>query len=674
MVTSLTIPIPEHQRYEQGSQTSTMGRYRRVIEFFYPVRPCPSDRLGNSEHLLHQLAQDMRSLRAGLDGVDILGHLIDTAESQQGMPPYVYRSPARGDFERELRRYLSSHEELITDKIRDIFDTEERSGTSLVPVSSNAIEPVDITGFEGRVDAVVLFAVSGAGKSHTLRHFLSQHFGFYFYSCNLAPTSGPAAVHDARRGSGPIDSVLLGQLIEYAKLLVSGAPLGGTVAEFTRKWFVTLLKCRYSVFWQFISLASRHYSTMSTKLPALWLALQTNSNTAELFERYFQLASWCDFGEDHGNFDVNANYLSHIPTGLDGRLYFCLDESQADLDVFVLKGETWSEPQESKSLLNTWSNAFADFSLNFLGYDSPIGLSVILPIFTGTSLRLQDAVSDIRDIKLLSKLAMRRQTYTEYYNNWDFSLKLHIVRHFPLVGTPGLTALLHEHQVMTAMDHHPNRDEIEQAIIRNGTPLLGRPRWSILYLEEAHRRLVSTTGQSWEHSIQKASHLVAEQVKNDLKQRLQGLYQLTSQPNARNIIDLLRNLCKVVVRNDLLDDGYAFLDDDRSTMVSEGFAVMMGTPNSPKQVLAESLAIKAAKEFFLNRDQTTMRWVDEELGEMIQNQQNDPRALGKTAEWFLAWVGIIYHQLKWLRELTWLCDRAYAEPSTTTITRGCLAP
>jgi hypothetical protein len=59
--------------------------------------------------------------------------------------------------------------------------------------------------------SVVLFAVSGSGKTRSIERLVSRHFGFFFQACSVP--SRPQGLHDARRTSGSRDSFLLGKMI-----------------------------------------------------------------------------------------------------------------------------------------------------------------------------------------------------------------------------------------------------------------------------------------------------------------------------------------------------------------------------------------------------------------------------------------------------------------------------
>ena len=68
MLSSLMIPIPEHEQYEQMYQNAALEepRIRDVIDIFHVFEPSRADRLASDSMLLERLAVDMQT-RSGFD-------------------------------------------------------------------------------------------------------------------------------------------------------------------------------------------------------------------------------------------------------------------------------------------------------------------------------------------------------------------------------------------------------------------------------------------------------------------------------------------------------------------------------------------------------------------------------------------------------------------------------
>ena len=96
------------------------------------------------------------------------------------------------------------------------------------------------------------------------------------------------------------------------------------------------------------------------------------------------------------------------------------------------------------------------------------------------------------------------------------------------------------------------------------------------------------------------------------------------------------NLCRVAINQEILDSGYFFMDDEHHILISEGFAYMKPVDGKFQQVISETLAVQAAKEYFIFENPKKL--VEKELDRMIEAGQNDQGALGRIAEWFLARV------------------------------------
>lgn len=173
---------------------------------------------------------------------------------------------------------------------------------------------------------------------------------------------------------------------------------------------------------------------------------------------------------------------------------------------------------------------------------------------------------------------------------------------------------------------------IRLKVIKCAKKLFGRPRWSRMYLDSLEQNFNGCKVDEWAPLIDRIAKNTCDVIVQDLYVRLDTL---SARQPWEKYYELMDDLCRITIYQELLDSGYFFMEDERHVFVSEGFAYMKPIAGTNVQVINEALAIQAATRFFL---QKKPKMVKKTMHRIIENQQNDPGAVGKTAEWFLAWV------------------------------------
>lgn len=184
-------------------------------------------------------------------------------------------------------------------------------------------------------------------------------------------------------------------------------------------------------------------------------------------------------------------------------------------------------------------------------------------------------------------------------------------------------------------------------IFDHGKALLGRPKWSMMYLGCINEQLKRMQNQRFspqnevEASLTALFAETARTVRNeilaDLATRLENLAK-------RESAEFISKVCSIVINSDLLDRPVAFEDDVGPRMITEAFAVMKTVEvGSWKYFIEEHLAVHAAKLFFLFKKPSE---VEKTLIDFQARLTNDASSFDKHAEWFLAWV--MSHEKTWI--------------------------
>ena len=643
MISSLMIPLPEDEQYKQiyGNPALQEPEIQDVIEIFYPNEPSRADRLAWDLMLLRKLAVDIQTLSD-----------FDYSCAARGITEFLtqYNNHTWSSLEDEKyrrTRYHSPSWRSVGEHLRGLFEKSlvdvdtgireflgKRYGGAETPPNPLNTSPLsDRLQNNTSVNSVVLFAPSGAGKTYEILQHLSQNFGFYFQACKLPISTGDLGIHGPHRQSGSKDTFSLSQLIDYVNEHVKvHEGFGKSVLfGFVEGCFRHLIDCRFFVFSRFLKGAELLlHSHEEDRLQWLWLLLQT-SDEQDIFDSLFQIYSiLCLYDPEDVPLKLNPNSVQEtvVNLGFSKPLYYCLDEAQADLNF------TMTEGTESWSLLNIWANAFMDLFRTRHRSDPHLeqlqGLRISRPdsdisIFSGTSLKLKEAVSTIRDIRTYSLIIEP--------NNWDVD-EVYYLRQVTTVDD--FRAIMEQSELAATLSQQCSevKAKIKAKIIDCARVLFGRPRWSDIYLRNLNKNFSEPWNKDWETKINEIVERTCQNIRQDLTDRLNTL---KARESNRKYYDLMDDLCRVAVSQELLDSGYFFMNDEHHILISEGFAYMKPINGSYKQVISETLAVQAAKDYFLVQNPAL---VENQLNRMIEAQQNDRAALGKTAEWFLAWVSI----------------------------------
>ena len=242
-------------------------------------------------------------------------------------------------------------------------------------------------------------------------------------------------------------------------------------------------------------------------------------------------------------------------------------------------------------------------------------------IFAGTSLKLKEAVSTIKHVRAYNLIGAP--------NGW-VPYELYHLRQVATVAD--FRAIVEQSKIAATQQYSTKKVTIKAKIIECAKMLFGRPRWSDLFLCNLNQEFSSPRTDDWETTIEETAEETCENVRRDLTERLRVL---KARDNSMKYIELMDNLCRVAINQKILDSGYFFMDYEHHILISEGFAYMKLVDGKFQQVISEALAVQAAKEYFILENP---KLVEQELDRMIEAGQNDQGPLGRTAEWFLAWV------------------------------------
>lgn len=449
-----------------------------------------------------------------------------------------------------------------------------------------------------RTSFFLLAAVSGSGKTRSIQRLLSRQYGHYFQACNV--TSDSHGIHGPRRHSGTRDTLTLGKMIKYAQRCTPER-LHSYFEKCIENWLRRLYINRRIVLAIFLEIADELQLNPRDR-PNFWLRLQTHDDI-DFFDETFQLSCLVGHGsEDLRHLDERS---FHATQKLDTEMYFCLDEAQVDLDFLI------SLHPKRKSLLAVWTTISRSRSEHSA---EPTF------VYSGTSLKVDET----------SNTLVSSQTPWGY-REIDYSRPA-VIGDFP--------TLCNDTDFLTTMKRHGfglndqtsrwlTRERLE-LIIRFARPLYGRPGWSVRYIHRIKKFARDQRRSSdWAKNIEDISRAIQEEVRRDLKARLQKLRQ-------NHYLVVLQDLARVTVTSDLMDQPTAFMERHGPTMISEAFALMRPqSDGSVRYHLQESLALEAAKEFFMDQ---ALDLLEKALDRFMQENAGDMSRLGKAAEFFLAWV------------------------------------
>ena len=458
---------------------------------------------------------------------------------------------------------------------------------------------------------LLLYGVSGSGKTTAIKHLLQKNWGYYLMPGNLN-LSPQLSLH--RREEYSKDSRFLWNLVENIHNIL---PETSTHQDVIALWSDRLLLSRQLIFDIFLGATAEN---SNVRTPAKWFQFQTSYSACfDPFESLFKLLLLGSSRDEKLGIEMPDLAKFHEKRRKQEQpFYWCLDEAQCYLDTRIptnISGILRVENLLQQTLTGPleWSKV-EDAKMTF--------------VVSGTSLKLQETTSTIEQIEQF-----------QWSEPVTLPTKCHRITDLPLLTTDEhLKNLINKHGLLEKIT---SRDSLEGTVMRCGIPLRGRYLWSALYVNRLKIIFSSDSSSNEvvddEDAVRKAASETIEEGKNYLKQRLQQL-------RVRKHEETLSELCWVVIQSDLLDRPTYFEKDRDHQMISEAFAVVETTDDkSLKGTLKESLAMNAAKEWF--RDESKEMYYGK-FNEYLRFSKNDSGSFGKATEWFLALVGINTH-VRW---------------------------
>lgn len=516
---------------------------------------------------------------------------LDSQGSGPGPDPTIHQISCLTQFPADIGLYVALEEQmkgLISNIEKVISDFLDQSSTkSMTPKSASSHEFHKKEGF-------LFYAVPGSGKTKLIETLLSDSFGFYFMAGSLDPknhsrsTPQPTNMYQPRREGYSKDTFYLWKLIQLYNSTFPGEPIPSNQLD---HWIKLLLICRMRVLTMFyLDLAKRH-SNIQDAGPALWLEFQKK------YDPFSALFWVCVLLPPQRFLDSSMDLRWTISIMLKDmniqQLFFCFDESQADLDAkFQL-----DLPSYQTSLFHVVAQMTNISAFPSAAHDD----SIITNIISGTSLKLKEVKLALGENSMLADAFV---VFTEF-QLMDSEEKFQ--------------GLLLERGVL---QDFTNRNIMSTAF-RKGRSLHGRYLWSALYVDALKDRIDTDAGIS-DEDIEQVAQDVKERAKNDLKARLSQIKDPA----------LLRHLCWIAICCEILDLKKITAADEDNQLVDEGFAFVL-KDGEGRGSLAENLALEAALEWFLD---AKSELVDKQMTELLKLYTADPTALGEAAEWFVAWV------------------------------------
>jgi hypothetical protein len=453
-------------------------------------------------------------------------------------------------------------------------------------------------------DVLLLYAVSGSGKTRSIEHLLCRNWGYYFLPGNLGQTE-QSNLYDAQPQGYSKDSYFLWKCIQNFDKIVPRTDITGIGS-----WNVSnrIILSRHLIFDRFLKAAAR---VPGKKTPANWLRFQKSCSNSDPFEGLFRLLLLINSGTDKLGFEMSnlealfsGPDLTHYPR----TLYLCLDEAQCYFDTGIFSTSFGGEYKNYLELALEDLLLRTSFSFPFM--DQRV-------VVSGTSLKVHHIISTITKTQKLPD-AGGKSRYA----------KCKKVTEFPLRTDPeALEDLLQQWGALERLRPHLS------SIKHHGTPLSGRYLWSSRYIDrlvkESERRSIDLT------DIRFAANESICEAKDSLKERLSRLSE-------DGHLTILEELCSVVIQSDLLDQPTIFQNDKDHQMISEAFAVVEKHENNLVGTLKELLAMEAAIEWFRKE-----KWdlYEKKVKAYLSFATNDPGSFGKGAEWFLALVRILLRRI-----------------------------
>lgn len=461
---------------------------------------------------------------------------------------------------------------------------------------SGGVQLEDIS-WENTDDVLLLYGVSGSGKTRSIEGLLHEHWGYYLLPGNLSLNQQRDCdnLYDPLREEYSRDSCLLWQLIENIGNVVPGMDIHETAIT---EWSRRLILSRHLIFDKFLEVAKEMPTAKTPAMtPANWLRYQKSCSKFDPFETIFRLLLLVNSSTLRLDFSYSMTHANKV---LEEKTFFyCLDEAQCYLDTLVP-----SKNSNTRNLLKV-------FSRNILFGATIAHHRDRRYVVSGTSLKLKETISILESTHRLSRLKISLTKCKTYTN-------------FPLLTNGDQLAKLikEEDGLNKKIKANP---EVLNLIKEQGIRLRGRYLWSVRYVEhlKGHDNLDST-------AISTAADSAMREAKESLKKRLSRLRR-------DNYDAILQELCWVVIQSDLLDRPTIFEKDEDHQMITEAFAVVETHGESLKGTLKEYLAMDAAREWFREENKDMY---NDMFKKYLRFSTNDAASFGKAAEWFLVLVRI----------------------------------
>ena len=605
-----------------------------IVDLLFP-QEFPNKRkafmLAYDEPYLAQISGDLRP--ADKDSEPFSSRIAGWKQLNQGLEERFDQTVTEA--RQTMKAFLEAKLECSEDYTKDYILRDYSGETDL-------IDKMKLMGEEDApCSSILLFAVSGSGKTRRIKHLLSQNFGFFFQACNLPVDIALCGLHGPRKIDGAGDTSLLAKIMMHSRSItdkypdMSGFPISYShiLPTLIIRWLMNLIHCRIILLHQFIDVAFRetkiqyHFRHF---LPQLWLDFQTTSFTGELnlvdpFESLFQVS--CLLPKINERLETAMNHLRSVRDlrDLSSPLLYCLDEAQSDLDYNIPTGGGYSEM--NLSLFHIWVECLSRMREDHSGPQF---------IFAGTSLQVDNAFEAVINPACLPK-SFRALLAKNAFLFSDFPLVKTENQFYKMMEKQGTVDVLDK----VGYECGVSLKGFKSIILDHGKALLGRPKWSIMYLERINAELKALrirldplkdeveVEASLTRLVKKTAGTVGDEILADLRTRLKNLTKQVSP-------EFISNICWVVINSDLLDRPIAFKDDVGPRMISEAFAVIKPVKDGSSQYfIEEHLAVHAAKLFFLTQKPAE---VEKVLLEFQARLTNDASSFDKHAEWFLAWV------------------------------------
>ncbi len=521
---------------------------------------------------------------------------------------------------------------------------------------------------------LLLYGVSGSGKTRKIEYLLQENWGYYLLpgGLNLDENRNCGNLYDPRRQEYSKDSSFLWEILRNIHSVVPGVNDENNSAMIS-EWLRRLIFARHLVFNVFLNFAIGKDQT-----PANWLKFQKSCRDFDPFETLFRLLLLVKHDDqDFGFRTEKLDFLREQNT-----LYYCLDEAQCYLDTPTsIKASSESNGQNMMRLI---------CRVILSGGRNMIFNRDLRVVISGTSLKLQKMDETIRTTYQTrrsdwTRVPTKCQTFTDFpllasdqgledlvkergllekITSWASAKGQEGSGNEPPHETSPRTSAENQDQDLPIIDSSDSSGlqedfvrELLDLILNYGTPLRGRYLWLARYVDrikerfDEHQQLTKVVVSSAAvaegvisnvavaegviSNVADAEVVISNVAVETMNEGKEHLKQRLSRLRDENYTKILKELCLVVIQSDLLDRATVFENDRDHQMISEAFAVVETREGQPVGILKERLAMEAATEWFREEH---WEMYSERIKEYLRFSTNDASSFGKAAEWFLALV------------------------------------